>query len=438
MAKRKIQSWVLSRAGKFRTEARKIGIKQDKSTQFLYRLYRTAAKNRGAYYQQFLRLLSIANDKENRELAKLAQAYIGALLNAQTDKQFGDYIIQHEAIMKMFLEPLPEPVTASDIEFVEPPSGDDSEPDPMILQRVATKIKNVLSTGHKVLKSQEFKDMMMEYVLPLTTYYAANKIPFCRELGFQRTDNLMVSEQSIACVVGVIPLRHIQEIEIARSGKILKFRATGSVFLANQEGGLDAIRVEGYLVRGEIVTLIALLALQYFSTGKRKEITPDMLENIYSLEDLRKALTASNINPLMEKPSYVYHNTFPFVSKHVIIPNAYIETISFEEKVVFGKDVIAYSILMRTYTKPTSFVLYDHSESSWFYGMMETKQTKTLRMIEFFVNAARRFVQSQNVIFNEQEWKIKYNQAGMDDVYYEIDGLDLAISVVLGVIGLKL
>ncbi|MHA1408716.1 MAG: hypothetical protein ACTSQY_00110 [Candidatus Odinarchaeia archaeon] len=437
-------AWVLRRAGTLAAcqEAAFAGIDRGMATTFLFRLSRATDRSKGRYYQEFLKLLSIANDETNREAAQLAQRYVNLLLNAYTDQQFNRLIIQHASIFNMIQSTAaatqPQSEEVEPPEFVEPPPEDSPEPDPTILQRVANIIKNYVSRGYKILKTNEYVKQLLSYVAPLTTYYIQNNLPLVRKTGTQMFDDLMVAEQSTACVVGVVPLTHVQEIEVARSGRILKFRATGSVFLANQEGGLDAIRVEGYFIRGGIMKLISLIALQAYSTGKRKEISPNMLQGISSLIQLRKALTASNINPLMEKPSYVYHNTFPFVSKHVIIPNVYIETISFEEKVVFGKDVIAYSILMRTYTKPTSFVLYKRSDTSAFYGMLDSRKTKTLRMVEFFVNAARRFAQSQNVLLNEREWKIKYNQAGMDDVYYEIDALDLASSVVLGIIGLKL
>jgi len=87
------------------------------------------------------------------------------------------------------------------------------------------------------------------------------------------------------------------------------------------------------------------LSLIEFETGT------NILSEIRKMNDL--LMTDSSL----QKPSYEFHQTFPFVNRHFIIPNCYIETISIENKLPV-KDVLYYSILLRTYTKPKQIVRY--------------------------------------------------------------------------------
>ena len=254
-----------------------------------------------------------------------------------------------------------------------------------------------------------------------------------RQAGLQAYDNRMIKEQSVPCVLSGLPLRHVKEIEVARSGKILKFRATGSVFLANQEGGEDAIRIEGILVRSEIVLILALWGIFYYGQGRLNEAQIDKDE--ISLKALRsKNVDVTSYNKTTEKPAYTHHYTVPFVSRHIIIPNTYIETLSFEEKVIFGKDVIGYSILLRTYRKPSGFDLYCDNEKEY---VAPKGNSKMYKIVEFAANMAWRLYNSQGLVIDEREWKIGGDKALSDDVYYDFNPLDLVDSVTLGMFGLK-
>lgn len=252
-------------------------------------------------------------------------------------------------------------------------------------------------------------------------------------------DPLMIAKQSFGCLTGPIPLKHIQEIEVARSGKILKFRATGSVFLAHQEGGEDAIRIEGFLYRGEVLYLIGLYLLFMVGQGRIKEIENINMSNpTISLSEMRsKIQDVISYNKSTERPTYEFHRTFPFVSRHIIIPNTYIETFSFEERMIDGKDAIKYSLLLRTYRKPSSFDFYTNQSSD--YGFITPKGNKllsTYRVVEYGVNFMVRLVQSLNLLADEREWKLKNEQAGNYEVSYDLDAVDIASTVTLGLVGL--
>ncbi|MEE9438996.1 MAG: hypothetical protein V3V14_08360 [Saprospiraceae bacterium] len=286
----------------------------------------------------------------------------------------------------------------------------------------------------KVLSARQIVREASRYALGLGGLYSLNamevSIPY---------DPLMVAKQSIGGLCGPIPLKHVQEIEVARSGKILKFRATGSVFLANQEGGEDAIRIEGFLYRGEVLLLMGLYVMFMVGQGRVKEIENiDMSNPTISLAQMRSRIQdVISFNKRTERPTYEFHKTFPFVSRHIIVPNTYIETFSFEERLVDGKDAIKYSLLLRTYRKPSGFDFYTTQSSD--YGFIMPKGNKflsTYRVVEYGINFIVRLVQSLNITLGEQEWKIKHDTAGNNEVSYDLDGYDIAATTLMGLVGM--
>lgn len=253
-------------------------------------------------------------------------------------------------------------------------------------------------------------------------------------------DGLLYNVMPIPVILGFIPLPHVTEMEIARSGKILKFRAAGSVFLANQEGGLDAIRIEGYLYRRERVMILPLLILFYFGTSRIKKIPNEMIEILVGTEAqvlsaLRKMTDVSKYNRQRKVPTYEYHRTFPFICKYLIIPNCYIETMVFENKVVNGKDVISYTILLRTYTKPDAFQLYRGTGNQNYIGLSLKSNTRFYRIIEAAGNALYRMIRGMNIVIRERDWKIKNDLKG-NDVTYDIDPIDISLSVQFSLFGI--
>jgi len=259
-----------------------------------------------------------------------------------------------------------------------------------------------------------------------------------RQVGSQSLDSRMVNSQTVPCVLSGLPLRHVREIEIARSGKILKFRATGSVFLANQEGGEDAIRIEGILVRSEIIFILFLWLIFYYGQGKVDEIEGiiEQTGNPALMAMRAKNVDITTFNKTIQKPAYTHHVTVPFVTRHIIVPNTYIETLSFEERLDLGKDIIGYSILLRTYRKPVDFEIYSASPTLSYISGKGNKLLSMYKVIEFFANMAWRFVNSRGIFIKEREWKIGGDSAESDDVYYNIDAVNIASTVVLGLVGL--
>ena len=247
---------------------------------------------------------------------------------------------------------------------------------------------------------------------------------------------------TFGCMIGGYPLAHVQEIEIARSGKVLKFRATGSVFLASQKGALDAVVIQCLILPGYEL-LVTLTYLWFLFLLGRKEVKEadfsDKNNIIKSVAEIRgKFSELSSYDQSLEKASYEFHQTYPFVSRHVIIPNIYIETLSFEDRVVDGLDVIKCSILCRTYTKPKDFINYPIDAEHSSFGTNSITDTKMYDVLGWMVNTVWRYINSTGIVFDERSWKTGVDAAGQDDIYYNIDALDVATSFGLGVMGLAI
>lgn len=241
----------------------------------------------------------------------------------------------------------------------------------------------------------------------------------------------------IPVLLGPCPLKHADYVEVARSGKVLKFRATGSVFLANQEGGADAIKIEGRLYKAEFLVMFMLWGLFLYGQSKfrdMKTIPGFGLGGLANITEIRKLNDIITTNTDLERPTYEFHQTFPFVSKHFIIPNCYIETISIEDKLPL-KDTLKYTILLRTYEKPTKVTwLQDNKTGSRVSGFKN--KTLSAKICEYSLNAGWRFLNYMGWLIDDQEWKIgSAMQEGALDTYYDVDWTSLSSVVYLNMIG---
>ena len=238
----------------------------------------------------------------------------------------------------------------------------------------------------------------------------------------------------IPVLLGPCPLKHADYVEIARSGKLLKFRATGSIFLASQEGGADAIKIEGILYKAEFFIMFLLWGLFIYGQSKFREMEniPSFLEaqNVYQIRKLNDIIIT---NTSLEKPSYEFHQTFPFVNKHFIIPNCYIETISIEDTLPL-KDVLKYTILLRTYDKPKEVNWIGDKTGKTLYGL--GNKTRSAKVCEYSLNAGWRMLNASGWLIDEQEWKIgSATKEGVLDTYYDIDWSSLGTMAYLSLMG---
>lgn len=211
-----------------------------------------------------------------------------------------------------------------------------------------------------------------------------------------------------AAVIAGIPLGSLQEVSHAVSDRVLKYRATGGIFLAHQEGGDQTLRLVGKawgINRYIFLTLLDFLflygspqivdlftaGLQYtinkngvplFPTDKPLDWSPTMTPQVarwqrfdlYSVDEGRE-----------EK-----HLTFPVITKSRIYTNMYIETYEFTESIENGLDCLTYSIFFRKY-RPAFPYKYTSKQNeqgvpTFWYSVDEgDKNIKLLRQMDSMI-----------------------------------------------------
>jgi len=304
------------------------------------------------------------------------------------------------------------------------------------LEKFVNSIKNLGNTikqakkDGKFKKVSDFRDKVQKYaglgVLSTIPYIATSFIGARKLFG------------KIPLILGPVPLKYADYVEVARSGKVLKFRATGSVFLANQKGGEDAIKIEGSLYKAEAYTFMLLIwALFLYGQGKVKDLEK-LVSGQGGITDITKLRKMNDIvmtNSSLQRPSYEYHRTFPFVSKYFIIPNCFIETIVLENKLPV-KDVIRYSILLRTYTKPTEAVRFVRNSEKNISNIGFGKPSLMSEVCKYSLTTSWRILQSSGWLFDEMEWRIgSASKTGVMDTYYDIDPIAIASVAYLNLMG---
>ena len=160
--------------------------------------------------------------------------------------------------------------------------------------------------------------------------------------------------------------------------------------------------------------------------------------SISGIAHMRKIMDVTKFNSSESKPSYEFHKTFPIVTRHIIIPNCYIETLSFEEKVINGKDCVNYSILLRTYTKVKTWDIFEKqgkSGTTSFIGPHLSTMTNMGRMLEPVINMIWRGINASGLIIKEREWKLEGETDQGLDVTYDISAEAIAITTILSLSG---
>lgn len=390
-----------------------------------YKVAYAAAKTKNTveYMNQLIEIIAKISSVEGT--AQVGD-FLKKLIQADIDKQF-NIILQQRNLVNQFSGIIGSPP--------QPEVNDYNR-----LHRLVLRYTELAEQG-KLLSMSELRSEMVRYLAAGTEFLGVNGL--AKGLNYTKKyfpdlPNFSIPN-TFGCCIGGYPLAHVQEIELARSGKVLKFRATGSIFLATQKGSTDALRIEILILPNELVfTLMTLWVLFLYGRCDVKEIEDLNLTQI-NIQQLRGKLSeVTSYNKQLQKPSYEFHRTFPFVSRHVIIPNIFIETLSFEDKIVNGFNVVSCSILCRTYRKPRGFQLHKTSDpSNTLIAYNPNTRIAMYRMLEFAANVLWRYIVSNSLIFDERSWKTGVESTGQDDVYYNVEPEDIAMSFALGLFGMS-
>jgi len=168
-----------------------------------------------------------------------------------------------------------------------------------------------------------------------------------------------------AVILASIPLGTITEVSHAMSQRDLKFRAVGGVFLADQEGGEESLRIVGKAWgKNRFMFLQMLDILFLYGSSKAVDLFEDFLKNPYSfglpnisdtdVSDLDKTISPwTDFNAGAHQEGIGIHRaTFPVITRQKIYTNMFIETYEYTESVENGIDVVEYVIFLRKYIPP--------------------------------------------------------------------------------------
>jgi len=199
--------------------------------------------------------------------------------------------------------------------------------------------------------------------------------------------NFMPIQPSV--VMAGIPMSSPQEVSHAMSDRILKYRATGGIFLAHQPGGEQTLRIVGKAFGKSRYLFLTMLDF-LFLYGSTKVV--DMFADAPNLTGLGIPPThpyTSIIDPTKELVPQVdpwteinasnvdegreeQHLTFPVITRSKIYTNMYIETYDFTESIENGMNCVTYTIFLRKYIADYpykySWFKNEHGDILWFYS----------------------------------------------------------------------
>lgn len=168
-----------------------------------------------------------------------------------------------------------------------------------------------------------------------------------------------------AAVLAGIPLGTVEELSMALSDRVLKYRATGGIFLAHQDGGNESLRIickAWGIDKYWFLTLLDFIflygqskSLDMFAKLKENPFPKD--EKILTKQDLKE--TAQVVNPWTafreentDEGREEYHMTFPIVTKNRIFSSMYLETYDIVESVNKGMNILTITLFLRKYRPP--------------------------------------------------------------------------------------
>jgi len=266
-------------------------------------------------------------------------------------------------------------------------------------------------------------------MMNLTTYYFGNFRP----------------HQPAAILAG-IPLGSVSELSHAMSDRILKFRSTGGIFLAHQEGGENTLKIEGKAFgRNRFLFLTMLDFLFSYGQAKVVDLFTDFIKgSVSSIPMLTTSLLTQDAwKPIRESATDTgieeRHLTFPVVTRTKIYTNMYIETYEFIESIENGMNCVTYNIFLRKYQAHYPYKWAEQEtelgDSVWYYS--ENKDDEIISKLRFvdlmmeagFSTAMIMYRFFQFIIGNSSEENIAYlTGINLNQQNYGEDNTSLALS----------
>jgi len=169
-----------------------------------------------------------------------------------------------------------------------------------------------------------------------------------------------------AAVLAGIPLGTVEELSMALSDRILKYRAQGGIFLAHQDGGNESLRIvcKAWGI-SRYIFLIMLDFLFMYGSAKIVDLFSGISEfgsSAFGIGKITKDIFGKSVqkkNPWKrfndmnrEEGREEYHSTFPIVTKNRIFSSMYLETYDIIESVNAGMNMLTVTLFLRKYRPP--------------------------------------------------------------------------------------
>lgn len=264
--------------------------------------------------------------------------------------------------------------------------------------------------------------------------------------------NYMPIQPSV--VMAGIPMPSVREISHAMSDRILKYRATGGIFLAHQPGGEQTLRVVGKAFgRNRYLFLTMLDFLFLYGSARVVDLfanapnivglgipTPDF-ELIPHIDPWTE-INALNIDEGREEQ----HFTFPIITRSKIYTNMYIETYDFTESIENGMNCVTYTIFLRKYIAnypyKYSWFKNEYGEYIWYYSedkddelisnlrgidlTMEAGFSMAMIMYRFFQHLAGNSIETSigyitGIDINQENLGKDYTTKALQKIYTDLD-----------------
>ncbi len=171
-----------------------------------------------------------------------------------------------------------------------------------------------------------------------------------------------------AAVLAGLPLGTVDELSMALSDRILKYRSTGGIFLAHQDGGNESLRIickawgigrylfltmlDFIFLYGSAKILDLFKGISMFGEIPYGETTSLITKDVFgdSVEKRNPWKRFDEFNK--EEGREEYHSTFPIVTKNRIFSSMYLETYDIVESVNTGMNMLTVTLFLRKYRPP--------------------------------------------------------------------------------------
>jgi len=185
----------------------------------------------------------------------------------------------------------------------------------------------------QVSKAKQFLIELASITTSFTTYYFLNE-----------------EKKKPAAVIAGFPIGTVHELSHSISDLTVKYRATGGVFLAHQDGGSQSLRVvlQAFGInRYQFLNMLDLIFL--YGQGKMVDLFNLRREPIPFQTEITKTPWLEFDKNEIDEGGEEAHLTFPIITRNRVYTSMYLETYDVVESIDNGMNLLNISLFFRKY-----------------------------------------------------------------------------------------